>query len=129
MNKTEQLLALAERELIQDSTEALKIKRLAQKYAFIATPEQRKQIRLELDKRISSNQLAPILQNNRFAIALPFLGVGGLGLLLGISLRQPMDFIAAVVAFPLAFLIQKTGFEVETINLAIQVLDNLDGKE
>lgn len=129
MEKTEQFLVLAEREMAEYSTQARKIEKLRQKYTFTATSAQRNSIRSELVSRINNNQLAPILQQNRFAIALPFLGVGGLGLLLGISMQQPLDFIASVVAFPLAFLIQKSGYEIETMNLVIQTIDDIDGKD
>jgi hypothetical protein len=126
MTKTTEFLALASREMTEYSTEARKIEKLRQKYSILASPQQRQAIRSELVAKMEQNQLAPILQQNRFAIALPFWGVGGLGLLLGISMQRPLDFLATVVAFPLAVLIQKTGFDLETINLVIATIDDID---
>ncbi len=126
MSKAEEFLTLAAREMTEYSTEARKIEKLKPKFSILASQEQRKAIRSELEAKIKANQLAPILQQNRFAIALPFWGVGGLGLLLGISMEYPLDFIATAVAFPLAILIQKIGFELETMNLVITTINDIE---
>jgi hypothetical protein len=128
MDKTNEFLALATKEMIEDSTVAGKIAKLKPKFSILANAQQRQAIRSELWAKIQQNQLAPVLQQNRFAIALPFWGVGGLGLLLGISTETPLDFIATAVAFPLAILIQKIGFELETMNLVIATIDEIEAE-
>ncbi|MEM1394424.1 MAG: hypothetical protein AAF915_28915 [Cyanobacteria bacterium P01_D01_bin.50] len=37
-----------------------------------------------------------IIEEQRQTVALPFWGIGGLGLLLGISLHQPIGLLAAI---------------------------------
>lgn len=126
MSKTLEFLALAAREMTEYSTEARKVEKLKPKFSILANQQQRQVIRSELETKIKANQLAPVLQQNRFAIALPFWGVGGLGLLLGISMEYPLDFIATAIAFPLAILIQKVGFDLETMNLVILTIKEID---
>ncbi|MEO1523645.1 MAG: hypothetical protein AAFU78_23100, partial [Cyanobacteria bacterium J06633_2] len=64
-------------------------------------------------------------EENRQTVALPFWGIGGLGLLLGISGQQPLDFIATGIGFYLAFQVQKWGWKLEAKRLVIKTLDDI----
>ncbi|AFY69283.1 hypothetical protein Pse7367_0984 [Thalassoporum mexicanum PCC 7367] len=126
MDKAEHLIVMAEDELTEYSTEARKIEKLRRKYSFAVPYPEQKAIHDRLEAEISANPIAQIIEENRQAIALPFWGVGGLGLLLGISMRQPIDFAATVVGFALAVLIQRWGWKLEAKRLAIKTLADIE---
>jgi hypothetical protein len=83
-------------------------------------------VREEVAASIPSNFLAKLIEENRQTVALPFWGIGGLGLLLGISGQQPLDLIATGVGFYLAFQIQKLGWELEAKRLVLKTLDEIE---
>jgi hypothetical protein len=126
MDQAEHLIVMAEDELTEYSTEARKIEKLRRKYSFAVPYPDQKAIRDRLAAEMAENPIAQIMEENRQAIALPFWGVGGLGLLLGISMRQPIDFVATVVGFALAFLIQRWGWKLEAKRLAIKTLEDIE---
>lgn len=66
------------------------------------------------------------MEENRQTAALPFWGIAGLGLLFGISLQQPLDFLAVVIALPLAIQIQRWGWQLEAKRLVIKTIDQLE---
>ena len=59
-------------------------------------------------------------------VALPFWGIGGLGLLSGISWHQPLDFVATAIGFYLAFGIQSWGWRLEAKRLVVKTLDAIE---
>jgi hypothetical protein len=59
-------------------------------------------------------------------VALPFWGIGGLGLLLGVSWQQPLDLIFTGVGFYIAFQVQKWGWELEAKRLVLKTLDDIE---
>ena len=67
-----------------------------------------------------------MLGENRQMLALPFWGIGGLALLLGISFKQPLDFLAVPFGFYMAFQIQKWGWNIEAKRLVISTLDDIE---
>jgi hypothetical protein len=125
MSSAEHLVQLAEDELTQYSTEARKIEKLRRKFSFAVPYPQQKAIRDEIEAGMPKNFVAKIVEENRQTVALPFWGIGGLGLLLGISGQQPLDFIATGIGFYVAFQIQKWGWKLEAKRLVIKTLDDI----
>ncbi len=125
MSSVEHLVQMAEDELTQYSTEARKIEKLRRKFSFVVPYADQQAIRDRLDAEMPTNILARIVEGNRQTVALPFWGIGGLGLLLGISGQQPLDFIATGIGFYAAFQIQKWGWKLEAKRLVIKTLDEI----
>lgn len=125
MSSASQLVQMAEDELTQYSTEARKIEKLRRKFGFAVPYLQQKAIRDEIEAEMPKNFVAKLVEENRQTVALPFWGIGGLGLLLGISGQQPLDLIATVIGFYLAFRIQKWGWQLEAKRLVIKTLDEI----
>jgi hypothetical protein len=125
MSKAEQLIRMAEDELTQYSTQARKIERLRRKYGLQVPYPQQQEVRDEIESLIPNNFFTKLIEDNRQVVALPFWGIGGLGLLIGISWRQPLDFIATAIGFYVAFQIQKFGWELQAKRLALQTLDTI----
>lgn len=128
MSETERLVLMAEDELTQYSTDARKIERLRRKIGISVPPARQKEIKAELLAQMPNNFLGKLLEEQRQTIALPFWGIAGLGLLFGISLRQPLDFLAPAIAFPLAFNIQKWGWQLQAKRLVINTLDEIENR-
>lgn len=124
--KAEHLIQMAEDELTNYSTEARKIEKLRRKFSFAVPYPEQKEIRQQIAASLSQNGLMILVENNRQAVALPFWGIGGLGLLLGISMQQPIDLIATLVGFFLAYRIQKWGWELEAKRLVVKTLDEIE---
>lgn len=117
---------LAEDQLTEYSTDARKIEKLRQKIALSVSPAQQKQVKRELGEELPRNFFDEILLEQRQAVALPFWGIAGLGLLFGISFTQPVDFIGTVVGGAIAILIQKRGWKLQAKQLVIQALDEIE---
>ncbi|MDJ0708647.1 MAG: hypothetical protein QNJ46_35745 [Leptolyngbyaceae cyanobacterium MO_188.B28] len=126
MSSAQQLVLMAEDELTEYSTEARKIEKLRRKFGFAVPYPQQKAIRDQIEAEMPKNFVAKLVEENRQAVALPFWGIGGLGLLLGISGQQPLDFIATVVGFYIAFSLQKWGWNLEARRLVIKTLDDIE---
>lgn len=126
MDKAEQLVRMAEDELTEYSTDARKIEKLRRKFSFAVPYPEQKSIRDQVEADIPSNFLARLVESNRQMVALPFWGIGGLGLLIGISFRQPLDIIATGIGFYIAFQVQKWGWELQAKRLVIQTLDDIE---
>ncbi|NJN22327.1 MAG: hypothetical protein HC812_15540 [Leptolyngbya sp. RL_3_1] len=126
MDSAEQLIRMAEDELTEYSTEARKIEKLRRKYNFAVPYPQQQAVRAQVEALIPQNPLAKIVENNRQTVALPFWGIGGLGLLLGVSWQQPLDLIFTGVGFYIAFQVQKWGWELEAKRLVLKTLDDIE---
>ena len=126
MSSAEQLIRMAEDELTEYSTDARKIEKLRRKFSFAVPYSQQQAVRSQVEALIPQNFLAKLVETNRQTIALPFWGIGGLGLLLGISWRQPLDLIFTGVGFYLAFQVQKWGWELEAKRLVLKTLDDIE---
>lgn len=123
MDKSAQLIRMAEDELTQYSTDARKIEKLRRKFSFAVPYPDQKAVREEVAASIPQNFVAKLVEENRQTVALPFWGIGGLGLLLGISWKQPLDLIFTGVGFYMAFQIQKWGWELHAKRLVVETLD------
>lgn len=128
MDKAAQLITLAEDELTEYSTEARKIEKLRRKFSFAVPYPEQKALRDRIEAEMPKNFLAKLVEENRQTVALPFWGIGGLGLLLGISWKQPLDLIATGVGFYIAFQVQKWGWELEAKRLVIKTLDAIEAE-
>ena len=126
MSSVEQLVQMAEDELTEYSTEARKIEKLRRKFSFAVPYPQQKAIRDQIEEEMPKNFVAKLAEGNRQTMALPFWGIGGLGLLLGISGQQPLDFIATGIGFYAAFQIQQWGWKLEAKRLVIKTLDAIE---
>ncbi|AFZ34019.1 hypothetical protein Sta7437_0409 [Stanieria cyanosphaera PCC 7437] len=126
MSQLERLVLMAEDELTQYSSDARKIEKLRQKINLSVPVAEQKQIKTELLAQMPTNFLAKLVENQRQTVALPFWGIAGLGLLLGISFQQPIDFLAPAIAFPIAFNLQKWGWRLQAKRLVIQTLEEIE---
>ena len=126
MDKAEQLIRMAEDELTQYSTEARKIEKLRRKFGFAVPYLEQKTIRDQVEAEIPNNFIAKVVETNRQTVALPFWGIGGLGLLIGISFRQPLDIIATGIGFYVAFQLQKWGWELQAKRLVVKTFDDIE---
>jgi len=126
MSQTERLVMLAEDQLTEYSTDARKVEKLRQKIALSVPPKQLKTIKEELEGEIRGNFFDNILLSQRQAVALPFLGIAGLGLLFGISFTQPIDFLATGIGGALAIIIQRRGWKLQAKDLVVQALTQIE---
>jgi hypothetical protein len=110
---------MAEDELTQYSSDARKVEKLRRKMAFVP-PAERQEVKTQLLTDCPDNLI------NK-AAALPFWGIAGLGLLLGIATFQPLDLIATVLGGAGAIAIQKAGWKLQAKRLALRTLEEIDG--
>lgn len=126
MAKLERLIMMAEDELVQYSTTARKIEKLRQKVGLSLTTSEQKQAKSQLLTEMSNNDISQIVEKNRQSVSLPLWGIAGLGLLLGISMEQPLDFIATVVGTVGAIAVQKWGWKLQAKRLVLQTLEDIE---
>lgn len=126
MDAIEKLITMAEDELTQYSTEARKIEKLRPKVGLTVPYPQQKAVREQIIADIPTNIFAKIVERDRQMVALPFWGIGGLGLLLGISMQQPLDFAATGLGFYLAFGVQSWGWKLQAKRLVVKTLDVIE---
>jgi hypothetical protein len=126
MTTLEKLVLMAEEELTQYSTDGRKIEKLRQKINLSVSLMEQKKIKEELLAQMPTDPLSKLIENQRQTVALPFWGIAGLGLLFGISLQQPFDFLAPLIAIPLAINIQKKGWKLQAKRLIIQTLEEIE---
>lgn len=75
-----------------------------------------------------TDALSQLVENQRQTVALPFWGIAGLSLLLGISLTQPLDFIITVPAAFVAFKVQQWGWKLQAKRLVLQTLEDIEAR-
>jgi hypothetical protein len=126
MAKLERLITLAEDELVQFSTTARKIEKMRQKIGLSLNKREQEQAKAELLAEMRTDELSQIVEKNRQTVSLPLWGIAGLGLLLGISMEQPLDFIATVVGTVGAIAIQKWGWKLQAKRLVLQTLEDIE---
>jgi hypothetical protein len=126
MAKLERLITLAEDELVQYSTTARKIEKMRQKIGLSLNKREQEQAKAELLAEMRTDELSQIVEKNRQTVSLPLWGIAGLGLLLGISMEQPLDFIATVVGTVGAIAIQKWGWKLQAKRLVLQTLEDIE---
>ena len=126
MSQLERLIAMAEDELAIYSSDARKIERLRRKIGLSVTPAQQKEVKEELLEEMPKGFFGQLIEEQRQTVALPFWGIAGLGLLFGISLRQPVDFLAPAIAIPLAINIQKWGWKLQAKRILLKTLSEIE---
>ena len=124
----ERLISLAEDELAVYSTDARKIERLRRKIGLSVTPAQQQEVKQELLELMPQGFLGKLIEEQRQTVALPFWGIAGLGLLFGISLQQPVDFLAAAIGIPLAINIQKWGWNLQAKRILLKTLEEIEAR-
>jgi hypothetical protein len=126
MTQLQRLLKMAEDELTEYSTDARKMEKLRRKIGISVPIAQQRQVKEELLAQMSSSQINKIIEEQRQTVALPFWGVAGLGLLLGISLNQPIGLLAAIGGTVAAIRIQKIGWKLQAQRLLLQTLEDIE---
>ncbi|MGL5806229.1 MAG: hypothetical protein ACRC2R_06470 [Xenococcaceae cyanobacterium] len=126
MSQYERLILMAEDELTQYSTDARKIEKLRQKIGLSVSAKEQKQVKEALLADLPTDPLSQIVEKQRQSVALPFWGIAGLGLLLGISLMQPLDFIATIGGGAIAIYLQKLGWKLQAKRLVLQTLEDIE---
>jgi hypothetical protein len=126
MSQYERLILMAEDELTQYSTDARKIEKLRQKIGLSVSAREQKQVKEALIAEMPTDPISQIVLKQRQTVALPFWGIAGLGLLLGISFMQPLDFIATVAGGAAAIGLQKWGWKLEAKRLVLQTLEDIE---
>jgi hypothetical protein len=126
MAEIDRLILLAEDQLTRYSSDAHKIEKLRQKINLSVSRAEQERIKAELLTQMPNNGLGKLVESQRQTVALPFWGIAGLGLLLGISLQQPLDFIAAAIAFPCAIQLQRWGWKLQAKRLVIDTLTDIE---
>lgn len=126
MSQYERLILMAEDELTQYSTDARKIEKLRQKIGLSVSAREQKEIKEALIAEKPTDPISKIVLSQRQTVALPFWGIAGLGLLLGISFMQPLDFIATIGGGAAAIALQKWGWKLEAKRLVLQTLEDIE---
>jgi hypothetical protein len=122
----ERLILMAEDELTQYSTDARKIEKLRQKIGLSVSAAEQKQVKQTLQAEMPTDWLSRVVEQQRQTVALPFWGIAGLGLLLGISFFQPLDLIATVVGTAIAIRLQKWGWQLQAKRLVLNTLEDIE---
>lgn len=128
MSQLERLLKMAEDELTQYSTDARKIEKLRRKIGISVSAAEQRQVKEALLAIMETGQIAKIVEEQRQVAALPFWGIAGLGLLLGISLNQPIGLLAAIAGSVFAFKIQKWGWKLQAKRLLLQTFEDIEAR-
>jgi hypothetical protein len=126
MEQLERLLKMAEDELTEYSTDARKMEKLRRKIGISVPFTQQRQVKEALLAQMPSGEINKIIEGNRQTVALPFWGIAGLGLLLGISLNQPIGLLAAIGGTVAAYRIQKLGWQLQAKRLLLQTLEDIE---
>lgn len=116
------LLRFAEDQLTEYSTLERKVEKLRRKIGLTVPPREQQIALQALEAELRPGGLPQLVAEQRQAVALPFWGVGGLGLLAAASLEQPLALIPAVSFIIGAVLIQKWGWNLQAKLLLLRTL-------
>jgi hypothetical protein len=126
MSQYDRLLLMAEDELTKFSSDARKIEILRRKIGLSVSRAEQKKVREQLKAEIPTDMINNIILEQRQAVALPFWGIAGLGLLLGISMFQPLDFIFTVGGAAAAIGLQKYGWKLYAKTIVLETLEAIE---
>jgi hypothetical protein len=124
----ERLVLMAEDELIQYSSDARKIEKLRRKIGLSVNMREQQEVKALLEAELPTGGIIKLVETQRQTVALPFWGIAGLGLLFGISLNQPLDYIAAVGGTAAAITIQKWGWKLYAKRIVLDTLMDIETK-
>ncbi len=128
MGQYERLVLMAEDELTQYSSDARKIEKLRQKIGLSVNMAEQREVKAALEAELPTGGIAKLVETQRQTVALPFWGIAGLGLLFGISLNQPLDYLAAVGGTAAAISIQKWGWQLYAKRIVLNTLIDIETK-
>ncbi len=128
MGQYERLVLMAEDELTQYSSDARKIEKLRRKIGISVNMAEQREVKAALEAELPTGGIAKLVETQRQTVALPFWGIAGLGLLFGISLNQPLDYIAAVGGTAAAIAIQKWGWQLYAKRIVLDTLIDIETK-
>ncbi|MBW4664442.1 MAG: hypothetical protein KME01_09615 [Chroococcus sp. CMT-3BRIN-NPC107] len=120
MEQLKRLLLMAEDELTEYSTTARKIEKLRRKIGLSVPAAEQKQAKEALIATMQSDWIRQLVEEQRQTVALPFWGIAGLGLLVGISFSQPLGLLSAMGGAIAAFRLQKWGWQLQAKRLLMQ---------
>ena len=126
MSQLERLLLMAEDELTQYSTDARKIEKLRRKIGISVPRREQEEVKETLLAQMGEDWLSKLVEEQRQTVALPFWGIAGLGLLLGISMLQPLDLIATIAGGFAAIKVQQWGWRLEAQRLLLNTLEDIE---
>lgn len=126
MSQLERLVMMAEDQLTEYSTDARKIEKLRRKIGISVPIAEQRQVKAELMEQMPTDIFSRIIENQRQTVALPFWGIAGLGLLFGISMTQPVDFIATGIGGFIAIKVQQMGWKLQAKRLVIKTLEAIE---
>ncbi|MDB9536997.1 hypothetical protein PN451_14380 [Dolichospermum planctonicum CS-1226] len=126
MSQLERWVKMAEDELTEYSTDARKMEKLRRRISLSLSLAEQRQLKAALLGTMPSSKIAEIVEEQRQVVALPFWGIAGLGLLLGISLNQPIGLLAAIGGTVAAFKIQKWGWQLQANSLLLRTLEDIE---
>ena len=126
MEQLNRLLSMTLDELTEYSTDARKIEKLRRKICLAVPMAELRQVKEELLTQMPSGELNKIIEEQRQTVALPFWGIAGLGLLLGISLHQYIGLLPAIGGTFAAIKIQKLGWQMQAKRLLLQTLEDIE---
>jgi hypothetical protein len=126
MSQYERLVLMAEDELVQYSSDARKIEKLRRKIGLSVSRTEQQAVKTQIATELPDTLINRLLIEQRQAVALPFWGIAGLGLLLGISFMQPVDLLATVIGGAAAIGIQKAGWRLHAKRLILQTLTAIE---
>ncbi|MFM5890731.1 MAG: hypothetical protein ACKPFD_16090 [Dolichospermum sp.] len=126
MSQLERWVKMAEDELTEYSTDARKMEKLRRRISLSLSLAEQRQLKAALLGTMTSSKIAEIVEEQRQVVALPFWGIAGLGLLLGISLNQPIGLLAAIGGTVVAFKIQKWGWQLQANSLLLRTLEDIE---
>jgi hypothetical protein len=126
MSQYDRLILMAEDELTAYSSDARKIEKLRRKIGLSVSRSEQQQVKDQLSQEMPQDFLNKLILEQRQTVALPFWGIAGLGLLLGISMMQPLDLLATIGGGALAIAIQRRGWKLYAKRLVLQTLEEIE---
>jgi hypothetical protein len=127
MNSVERLIVMAEDELTEFSTDARKIEKLRRKIGLTLSATEQREAKEQLKTELAEGgPLAEFVETQRQSIALPFWGITGLGLLIGVAMEQPAAFLFVVAGTLAAWTVQKWGWRLQAKRLILKTLEDLE---
>jgi hypothetical protein len=122
----ERLILMAEDELTEYSSDARKVEKLRRKFGLSVSRQEQAEIRQQLAAELPKGGFPKIVEEQRQSVSLPFWGIAGLGLLLGISMNQPLDFLATAGGLAGAIALQKWGWQLQAKRLVLNTLEDIE---
>jgi hypothetical protein len=129
MEQLDRLLLMAEDELTEYSTNARKIEKLRRKIGLSVSAAEQKQVKEALLATMQSDWIRQLVEEQRQTVALPFWGIAGLGLLVGISFSEPLGLVAAMGGAIAAYRLQKWGWQLQAKRLLVQTFAEIEARQ